>query len=93
MPLYTYRCRQCGLIEEHLVKYEDRDKPMQHEGSNEWERTDPAYRERCGGSLEREGGLEAPTIGKPAFQSQAVLGNGDHIKGHFGKEAVRRKRR
>lgn len=92
MPIYTYRCRQCGLPVECVVSYADRDKPMQHEGSNELERTDPAYRERCGGGLEREEGLESPTIGKPAFQSAAVLGNGDHLKGHFGKEAPRRKR-
>ena len=90
MPIYSYRCRQCGLIEDHVVSYVDRDKFMQHDGPYECSRN---YRDKCGGSLERVEGLELPTLGKPSFQTQAVLANGDHIAGHFGKEAVRRKRK
>jgi len=78
MPLYQYQCRRCRETLEQLSVYRDRDKPIVHEG--------------CGGSLERLRGLELPTVGKSAFQTQVVLGNGDHLKGHFGKEAVRKKR-
>lgn len=90
MPLYTYRCRQCGMIEEHLASFADRDKPFQHEGPNGWD--PPHGKECCGGTMERQDGLELPTVGKPAFQTQAVLGSGAHLKGHFGKEAVRRRK-
>ena len=83
MPIYTYRCRQCGIIEEHVVSYQDRDKPMQHEGPNGWD--PPAYKERCGGSLEREEGLEVPTVGKPSFEGGAILESGAKVPGRFGK--------
>jgi hypothetical protein len=90
MPIYTYRCRQCGIILDQVVKFEDRDKLMFHEGSNDWEKTDPAYREVCGGSLERQEGLELPTIGKEGFQMKAVTNQG-HVPGHFGKSARKKK--
>ncbi len=28
MPNYDYKCIECGLIEEHVVKYENRDLPI-----------------------------------------------------------------
>lgn len=62
---------------EQLVKFAERDNPQTHDG--------------CGGSLERDTGLELPIVGKPAFQTQAVIGNGAHVKGHFGKDSARRK--
>lgn len=80
MPIYTYRCRRCGVTEEHVTSYADRDTLLSHEGGD------------CDGLLERDGGLELPTFGKPAFQTQAVLGNGAHLKGHFGKEAIRQRK-
>ena len=36
----------------------------------------------CGSQLIREG-LDAPTIGKPSFQSGAVLSSGEKIAGNF----------
>jgi len=64
---------------EQVVKYDDRDKFMQHE--------------ECGGELKRNEGLELPTIARETYQCKAILGNGAHIPGHFGKEAKRKPRR
>jgi predicted nucleic acid-binding Zn ribbon protein len=79
MPLYTYRCQKCQRLVELIVKYKYRDQPWTHE-------------DECGGKLVREG-LELPTIGKSGFQTKAVLSDGSHLAGHFGKEASRRKKR
>jgi len=64
---------------EQVVKYEQRDNPWIHDDD-------------CNGKLIREG-LELPTIGKSGFQTKAVLSDGSHIAGHFGKESSRRKKR
>lgn len=79
MPLYTYECPRCEVAVDRVIKYEERDN-----GQFECE--------TCGSTLRRRGVSEF-CMGKPAYQMQAVLGNGDHIKGHFGKDAKRRKRR
>lgn len=87
MPIFTYRCRQCGMPVEMIVLYAERDaQHYQHDG--------PDYdgKERCGGKLERNLGLEKPTIGKPAFQMKALLGSGAKVKGHFNKEAKRKRK-
>jgi hypothetical protein len=89
VPIYSYRCRQCGLIEEHVVKYADRDKFMQHEGPNGDE--GPGYKSVCGGTLERQG-VELFRAAKENYQCQAILANGAHIPGHFGKEAKRKRK-
>jgi hypothetical protein len=41
----------------------------------------------CREKLERSG-VEVFAIGKPRYQMQAVLADGRHVKGHFGKAAV-----
>ena len=41
----------------------------------------------CGGNAKRV--PAQAVIGKPGSQMQAVLKNGAHLKGHFGKEAKR----
>jgi len=75
MPIYTYRCNRCGVVEDHVESYAERDQARVHEPT-------------CSGSFLREDGLERPTVGKAAYQMQAVLGNGLHVKGHFGKSSV-----
>lgn len=86
MPMYTYRCRQCGMEVEEIVKYEERDAFRQHEGP------DGFGKERCGGALERNEGLERTHVGESAYQMQAILSSGAKVKGHFGKEAKRKKK-
>lgn len=78
MPIYTYDCAECERVVDVLVSYQDRD--GEHACSV------------CGGSLVRHG-VSGFQLGKSAYQMQAVLANGDHIKGHFGKDAKRRKRK
>jgi len=90
VPIFQYRCRQCGLHLEQIVKYADRDKPMQHDGPNGDEGL--GHKSVCGGSLELIEGLELPTLAKENYQCKAILANGAHIPGHFGKEAKRRRR-
>jgi hypothetical protein len=34
--------------------------------------------------------VDLPMLGKPAYQMQAVLSDGRHIPGHFGKMAKKR---
>ena len=77
-PLYSYKCQKCGKTVERVVKYEHRDNPWTHD-------------DECGGKLSR-GGLELCHFGKETYQCKAILGNGAHIPGHFGKEAKRRRR-
>lgn len=77
MPIYTFDCDNCTRTVDVLVSYEDRD--GDHNCSV------------CGGALIRRG-VSGFQTGKPRFQTQAVLGNGAHIKGHFGKDARRRRR-
>ena len=83
MPLYTYQCSKCPNEEEHIVKFEDRDRAGLSCG-------------RCGAPMDRAG-VEPFKTGKPRHQMGAVLGNGAHVKGHFGKEAkldpLKRKKR
>ena len=87
-PIYTYWCRQCGMEVEHITSYANRDdQSLQHEGP------DGFGKERCGGKLERNEGLELPTVGQPEHQMGAILGSGAKLKGHFGKDAKRRKKK
>jgi len=44
----------------------------------------------CGAEMARL--PSAPTLGKPAFQSGAILGDGQVIKGHWGKDAPRKRK-
>lgn len=75
MPMYSYRCAGCEKLFEHIQAYHERDN---------------APRCTCGGKLIRAA-VEGFTPGKSVYQMQAVLKNGQHIAGHFGKDAVRKK--
>lgn len=74
MPLYTYVC-ECGNEEEHLVLMDSRD-------SIELDCS------RCGKRLKRivDG---APALHGEKYQMKAVMSDGSHVAGHFGKEAPR----
>lgn len=72
MPLYDYRCEQCGEQREQLRAMEARDAET-HVCS-------------CGGVLRRVI-VEAPKLGKERYQMKAVLNTGEHVAGHFGKQA------
>jgi len=81
MPLYSYRCEneQCGLIEEHVNKWADRDVTY----------TCPS----CESEMHLLGvTMPSKLSGKEGYQMKAVLANGQHVKGHFGKSAKRRRR-
>ena len=71
MPLYTYHCPPCATETELGVKYEERDE----------------QRCECCKTPLRRAGVESFAIGKPRHQMQAVLADGRHVKGHFGKTA------
>lgn len=72
MPLYTYECKECKCREENLVSIQDRD-------------TASFLCPECGDETIRV--VDAPVIGKPGYQMKAVMGNGEHVPGHFGKSA------
>ena len=73
MPMYTWECKKCKKEFEHIVKYEDKDNTF-----------------LCGcGGVQKRVGVECFKLGKPAYQMKAVLRNGEHVRGHFGKEAKR----
>lgn len=44
----------------------------------------------CGEVMVRA--IDAPVIGKSEFQMHAILGNGRHVPGHFGKSAKRNRK-
>jgi len=73
MPMYQYRCPKCSLCVEHNIPIAERD-------------TRKIVCGYCCSQLERDKVYAVATAG-PRFEMQAVLGNGDHVKGHFGKEA------
>lgn len=74
MPIYDYKCDKCGASHEAVVSISSRDDDRECE---------------CGGRATRNR-VSVVTVGKPAYQMQAVLANGSHVKGHFGKDALRR---
>ncbi len=77
MPIYMYECSRCLAVVERVIAYDKRDEPQNCK--------------LCDEAMERL--LVTPwTNGKPAYQMQAVLGDGQHIRGHFGKDAARKKR-
>ena len=77
MPLYSYYCENCGHEIEEIVKYEERD-------------TASVICYKCNKQMKR--GIDAAKIGSPAYQMQAVMKDGSHVKGHFGKTAKRGKK-
>lgn len=78
MPMYDYECPICEWADEIQCKIADRGK-----------QSCPV----CSSRLPHPLILQAPAHHGPAYQMKAVLSNGEHIKGHFGKEAKRRKDR
>jgi hypothetical protein len=74
MPLYAFRC-ECGFSDEYFLQMSKRN-------------TVVLLCEQCGRTMQRVVGL--PMLGKPAYQMQAVLSDGRHIPGHFGKMAKKR---
>jgi len=74
MPLYDFRCRDCGFISEHLVAMEQRD-------------TATVLCGHCLGGNMSWVIAQAPVLGKERYQMKAVLNDGQHVAGHFGKSA------
>ncbi len=75
MPIYTYQCSKCGSLEERVTTFAKRDE---------------AVCDECAQPLQRSG-VELFTMGQPAYQMKAIMGNGEKIAGHFGKDAARKK--
>ena len=71
MPIYSYRCEECGAEYEVICRYDERDN--QDCGS-------------CGKKMTRAV-AEKITIGKSGYQPGVILGSGEKVKGHFGKDA------
>ncbi len=83
MPIYTYRCEFCGEEVDLLARnLAEADIPRRHCEEDE--------HEICEGRLERQR-VTRPTIGRPSFESGAVLGDGSVVKGHWGREAPKGK--
>ena len=72
MPLYTFKCHDCDFEEDSIISMSERD-------------TVQISCPKCGTFMKRM--MNAPTIGRPAYQMGAVMGSGEHIAGHFGKDA------
>jgi putative FmdB family regulatory protein len=77
MPLYTYECPECGYKEEMLLSVEEL------ETANF-----PCVKSGCGKKMRKI--MDAPNIGKPGFQMQAILESGERVSGHFGKSAKKK---
>ena len=77
MPLYTYHCEKCGYEEEEIVPYEERDTVL-------------VMCHKCSKAMKR--GIDGAKLGSPAYQMQAVMNDGSHVKGHFNKDAKRDKK-
>lgn len=75
MPLYTFQCENCDHTEEHLISLANRDSTI-------------VVCIECGKAMLRL--IDAPVIGKPAFQMSAILDSGKKVPGHFGKEAKKK---
>ena len=71
MPLYGFVCFECDTERECMSTID--------------ERNEVRIICKCGTRMKRK--VEAPALGKSRYQMQAVMTDGTHIKGHFGKEA------
>lgn len=72
MPMYIFLCVACSNEEEHLADIKDRDK-VKLECS------------KCGSRLKRV--PAAANFDVNPYHMKAVLNNGQHVAGHFGKSA------
>jgi len=77
MPAYDYHCPSCSWSGELLQ--------VPYENRHKQRCPD------CKKRLKLDIGFAA--IGPEPFQTKAVLSNGAHVKGHFGKEAKRRRKK
>jgi putative FmdB family regulatory protein len=75
MPIYTFRCPECEFEEETLLSHRELDKAK-------------FSCPKCCTFMQRI--IDAPTIGKSAYQMGAILSSGEHVSGHFGKYAKRK---
>lgn len=74
MPAYDYECESCGWTGEILMV------PYEERHKQ------PCF--GCGELLKLGVGFRA--IAGTPYQMKAVMTDGSHVKGHFGKEAKRR---
>jgi predicted nucleic acid-binding Zn ribbon protein len=76
MPAYDYKCFSCGWTGEILQ--------VPYEERND----QPCF--WCGKPLSLQVGFRA--VGAESYQMKAVMTDGSHVKGHFGKDAKRKRR-
>ena len=84
MPMYTFDCADCSEELEVVTPYDDRDQARMHHETDE--------DSDCGGALTRRG-VEPFKLGAEPYQMKAILNDGTHVKGHFGKTAKPKKRK
>ncbi|MFA4944407.1 MAG: FmdB family zinc ribbon protein [Lentisphaeria bacterium] len=77
MPLYQYECEVCHLEEEHQVSIQERDTEF----------TCP----NCGGKMTRQ--VTAAKIGREKVGMGVILSDGSRVRGHFGREAPRARKK
>jgi putative FmdB family regulatory protein len=78
MPVYDYECPNCKWRGELFqVAYSERG-----------DQSCPECDEPLGSPSPGFGAIHGPE-----YQMQAVMGDGSHVKGHFGKEAKRRRKK
>ena len=75
MPIYTFNCPSCGCSFESIHNLKNRPSKLKC---------------ACGKFAKRQG-IELVTIAKEGYQMKAIMSNGEHVTGHFGKEAKRSK--
>jgi len=73
MPLYDYECTQCGERFEQLVPIDLRNVGL-------------VVCPICG-TVAKLVIATPPKLGKERYQMKAVLSDGQHVAGHFGKSA------
>jgi hypothetical protein len=77
MPIYEVDCHKCKRAVDVVCKYEEREQQIC---------------EYCGKTMQMREGRSAPIVGKSRYQMQAVMPDGKHVKGHFGKAARTKKK-
>lgn len=78
MPIYTFTCPSCGLEFEGICSWMERDTGVACP--------------KCK-TVSKWRGVDAASTPKDRGSMGAILSNGDRVSGHFGKEAVRRRKR
>jgi predicted nucleic acid-binding Zn ribbon protein len=75
MPIYEFKCGVCGVVVESLLSIRESTLPRTH--------SDLVEGEPCSGELVRQ--LSTPTLGRPSFEGGAVMSDGSHVRGSWGK--------